>query len=363
MKKYFKLFAIVAFFTLTFTACNNPETKETNVTESIQATESETEAGEENVEKVDKRKVFVSPQWVKSVIDGEQEESKNYVILDAAWGEEKDSTYSSEGHIPGAIHVDIASVEGEPMWNLLPADQLEKNMLDLGITKDKVVILSGDDPSGTARVAYAYLWAGVENVKVVDGGRKSWTDAGYEFEKESNSPKPADDFGAKVPVHPEYQLSIEKVKEKLDSQDKDFQLVSIRSENEWLGKTSGYTYMDKAGEPKGAIWGMGGSDPYHMEDYLHDDGTYKTPEELKTMYDELGISLDKEMSFYCGTGWRASIPFLILYENGNDNISMYDGGWFEWISDPTNKVQVGDPNSNDVEYTTVDKLPNDKAAK
>ena len=92
-------------------------------------------------EAVAKEKVFVTPEWVKSVIDGNQEESENYVILEASWGTYKDSPDYTDGHIPGAIHVDIASVESEPYWNLSDPEVVEKGMLDLGITKDKTVIL------------------------------------------------------------------------------------------------------------------------------------------------------------------------------------------------------------------------------
>ena len=61
---------------------------------------------------MDVKKVFVSPQWVKSVIDGEQEESKKYIILEASWGSADDSPDYNTGHIPGAVHVDIATSRG-----------------------------------------------------------------------------------------------------------------------------------------------------------------------------------------------------------------------------------------------------------
>lgn len=98
----------------------------------------------------------------------------------------------------------------------------------------------------------------------------------------------------------------------------------------------GYYYIDKAGEPKGAVWGKAGSDPYHMEDYTHEDVTYITMDEMKELWKDLNFTLDNELSFYCGTGWRASIPFLIMYENG------YTG---------------------EIIYATVGELSNDKAAK
>ena len=64
-----------------------------------------------------------------------------------------------------------------------------------------------------------------------------------------------------------------------------------------------------------------------------------------------------------GTGWRATVPFLVLYENGYDNISVYDGGWYEWLMHDDYPVQVGDPASDDCVHTTVGELPTGKAAK
>lgn len=350
-KKIFSLLLMVTLMITAFAGCKKEEKKPV--------------VNEENTKKaeaVDVKKVFVSPQWVKNVIEGEQEESKKYVILEASWGTADESPDYNKGHIPGAVHVDIASIEGEPYWNLKSPEEVLKTMLDLGVTKDTAVILYGADVSGTARVAYAYIWAGVENVKVLNGGLNAWTKAGYDLEKTANASTPAKEFGAKVPVHPEFWLSIDDVKKKLED-DSNFRLVSIRSYKEFLGETSGYSYIEKAGEPKGAVWGKGGSDPYHMEDYTHEDGTYITMDEMKELWKDLKFTLDNELSFYCGTGWRASIPFLIMYENGYTNMSMYDGGWFQWQMNNDLPVQVGDPKTGKVVYTTVGELSNDKAAK
>ncbi len=64
---------------------------------------------------------------------------------------------------------------------------------------------------------------------------------------------------------------------------------------------------------------------------------------MKGYLEESGASLDNELSFYCGTGWRATIPFLICYENGMTNMTVYDGGWYQWQMDDSLPVQVGIP--------------------
>lgn len=311
-------------------------------------------------EAVDTKTVYVTPDWVQSVIDGNQEESSDYVILECAWGEEADDPAYGEGHIQGAYHMNTDYIESEEYWNIRTPEEIEQVLKDYGITKDTTVICYGADGVNSAddRVALALLWAGVENVKCLDGGYAAWTEAGYKGETGSNKPEAIEDFGTTVPAHPEYILSIDEVKDKLANDD-NFKLVSIRSEAEWLGETSGYGYIDRAGEPEGAIWGHDTDDG----SYNNEDGTTVGPEKLEEYLAESGASLDNELSFYCGTGWRAAIPFLILYENGYTNMTLYDGGWFQWQMDDENPVQVGDPASDDCVHTTVGELSTDKAAK
>ena len=319
-----------------------------------EAKEADTNTEKVTAEAVDTKTVFVTPEWVQSVIDGNQKESENYVIGEVSWGTYKDSPSYTKGHIPGAIHINTDSVEEGPVWNILSPEKIEKSMLENGITKDTTVILYGD-PSAAGRVAFTYLWAGVENVKMLNGGIEAWEKAGYKTETDVVEAKKAENFGTKVPAHPEYCLSIEDTKEKL--KDENFKLVSIRSEDEFLGKTSGYAYINKAGEPEGAVWG------FDTDRYVNEDGTCINMEQMKELWNECDFSADNELSFYCGTGWRACVPWLICYENGMTNMTVFDGGWNEWQMDDSNPVQVGDPASDDCVHTTVGELSNDKAAK
>ncbi len=318
-------------------------------------------SGTAEVAPVEKTKVFVSPEWVKSVIDGKQEESKDFVILEAAWGEVADDKAYTDGHIPGAIHMNTDYVESEEFWNIRTPEEITELMKKYGITKDTTVITYGNTPVIAAddRVAMTLLWAGVENVKNLSGGIDAWKNAGYELETTVNEPKATDkDFGVTIPAHPEYILSIDQVKDKLKN-DKNFKLVSIRSRDEFEGKTSGYGYIDRAGEPLGAIWGHDTDDG----SYNNADGTVVGLDKLNEYLKESGASTENEISYYCGTGWRAAIPFLIEYENGIKNVSVYDGGWFQWQKDGENPVQLGAPGSADYKEVKVKDLSTDKAKK
>lgn len=308
---------------------------------------------------VETKQVFVTPQWVQSVIDGNQPESADYKILEVSWGEESDSATYTKGHIPGAVHLNTDLVEEPEKWNFRTAPEFAELFKDFGITDKTCVIVYGKDANDSAddRAALGFLWCGVENVKCLDGGMAKWTEAGYKTDTESVKPEATDkDFGVDIPAHPEYILSLDQVKDKL-ANDSKFKLVSIRSYDEYTGKTSGYSYIDRAGEPKGAIWGHDTDDG----SYTTDDGTTVSLDVLSQYLADYDASTDDELCFYCGTGWRAAIPFLICYQNNLTNMSVFDGGWNEWQMNPDLEVQIGDPKTGDVTYTTVAELATDKA--
>ncbi|MDY6065256.1 MAG: rhodanese-like domain-containing protein [Finegoldia sp.] len=302
------------------------------------------------------REVFVTADYVNDVISGKKDVGK-YVVAEVAWGEAKDSPDYLTKHIPGAIHINTDSIEEGPIWNLKSPEEIKKAFLDYGVDKDTTLIIYGPD-TGAHRVAFTALYAGVNHVKVLDGGLKAWEAKGYETQAEEVKAEKAGDFGIEVPANPQYLLTINQVSEKL--KDPNFQLISIRSEKEWLGTESGYSYIPRAGEIKGALWGKSGSDNSDMSFYQNEDGTNKAWDEITKMWADQGISTDKDLSFYCGTGWRATLPWLMAYQEGL-NPTLYDGGWNEWQMHDDKEVQVGDPKASDVQNTTVKELPTDKA--
>lgn len=314
-----------------------------------------------NVVKADEvtnaKQVYVSPEWVKNAIDGDVAEYENAFVSEVSWGELSGAKNYKKAHVPGAYHINSDAVEYDdcdpwPMgdgyddfalygeleikpednFNIRSAEQLAEFLKRNNITKDTKVILYGRSASDSSvtRVAFAMLYAGVEDVKVIDGGMQGWNNANLPTETTVNEQVAGGDdyaFGTAIPAHSEYIMSIEDVKDNLEN-DPNFRLVSIRSEEEFVGKTSGYGYIadDHAGEPLGAVWGHNTDDG----SYVTEDGKVASIENLKAVLAESGSSLENEISFYCGTGWRATIPFLIAYQAGVEDISLYDGGWWLW---------------------------------
>ena len=353
--------AFVMVGSIALAGCSGSQQNESKSSETTTETK-------QTVASVSKQRVYVTPEWLKSALDGDQSGYKDVLVAEVVYDEEGlADTYNKE-HIAGAgyvFDVDVEDADGteERPYNILPANEVEANFLSRGIDKDTKLVLYGEDISGVARVAYAALWAGVEDVKVLNGGLDAWKKAGFDVESSKADIKAKSSFGTTVPAHPEYYTSMADAKSKLEN-DSNFKLVSIRSQPEWLGETSGYTYIDRAGEPEGAVWGKGAQTASDVADFTNSDGTVKELDEVwNTVWNDVDFTKDNHLAFYCGTGWRACVPFLLMYQEGYaKSVSLYDGGWYEWQMYGDNPVQVGDPKSSTCQHVTVADLPTDKAS-
>lgn len=283
---------------------------------------------------------LVYPQWLHQLMQGKKVAAApagDYKIIEAAWGAPK---FYLLNHIPGAGYIDTNEVESEPLWNKVSDDKLKALLAKQGIRHDTTVILYGRDVYAAARVAQIMLYAGVKDVRLLDGGWKTWSDAGLPVERGMPAKVTAAvDFGAPIPGQPQLMVDMEQARGMLHR--KDASLVSIRSWPEFIGETSGYSYIKPKGEIAGARWGHAGSDATHMEDFHNPDGTMRSADDIAAMWKEWNILPDQHVAFYCGTGWRASETFVYARAMGWKNVSVYDGGWYEWSSHPKNPITTG----------------------
>lgn len=299
---------------------------------------------------------LVHPEWLARLMRGEESfehEADSFIVAHTSFDNRDDY---NNGHIPGAIPLDTLFLEEPEHWNRRNPDELEKALLANGITRDTVVILYGrignpsmKDPHpgrfagqiAAMRAALLLMYAGVRDVRVLDGGLDAWISAGYEVTDEEVIPKPVEKFGCRIPAHPEYVIDIEQAKEYLA--DPMSELVCMRSWPEFIGEKSGYHYIGPRGRIPGAVFGNCGSDAYHMENYRNLDNTMLCYREIASSWREVGIVPEKRIAFYCGTGWRASEGFFYAYLMGWDHMAVYDGGWYEWSIDEGNPVETGIP--------------------
>jgi 3-mercaptopyruvate sulfurtransferase SseA len=286
---------------------------------------------------------LVSPEWLNELITkGSAPEYKNdrHIICHAHYRNKEDY---KKGHIPGAIDIDTLLLESPETWNRRSPEELKKALENSGITSDTTVILYGrfsypdnDDPFpgssaghlGAMRCTFIMMYAGVKDVRLLNGGLQSWLDEGFEITTEESRKQPVSDFGCEIPALPGLAVDLQEAKEILKAEDKN--LVCVRSRREYTGEVSGYNYIEKKGRIPGAVFADCGSDAYHMENYRNLDHTTREYHEIEKDWKDSGITRDKFNAFYCGTGWRASEAFFNAWLMGWSNIAVFDGGWFEW---------------------------------
>jgi molybdopterin synthase sulfurtransferase len=301
---------------------------------------------------------LVHTEWLRQLLDGGQPEAFDggrFLLFHVNFGVPEEY---EENHLPGAFYLDTNWLEDpDNIWQRRSPAELDKAVRSLGITSDTTVIVYGRDTEGQAnekwpgrragqiaatRALAILRYAGVEDVRLLDGGYDWWVRDGYPLETVQRVPTPVESFGVSIPQRPDFIVDIDEAKSILADQ-QGSALVSVRTWKEHIGKVSGYNYIGPAGRIAGDVWGNCGTDAYHMQHYRTVDNTMRPYPEIAANWAEAGITADKRVAFYCGTGWRASETWFYAYLMGWQTIAVYDGGWYEWSADPINNpIEAGE---------------------
>ncbi len=311
---------------------------------------------ERPIRRLERYRHLVHPAWLHALIGGGTPEAPprgDWVLCHAHFDHPADY---ARGHIPGALSLDTNLLETPETWNRRSPDQLRDALLGLGITHDTTVVLYGrfshptyeqPDPGKSAgqlaamRCALIMLYAGVKDVRVLNGGIHAWEAAGLPLSTDPVAPRPVAGFGAQVPGRPDYVMDMPEARRLVESDGGE--LVSVQGWAEYIGEFSGYHYIEKKGRIPGAVFGNTGSDAYHMENLRNLDNTTREFGEVARAWSEAGIVPEKHLAFYCGTGWRASEAFMNAWLMGWPRLAVYDGGWYEWSGDLANPIATGAP--------------------
>ena len=307
------------------------------------------------MEKAANYSAAVSPAWVNSLIDYHKPGSSSaappeytkgrngkYLVFETQWGTLEDmnqgwadNSYLT-GHIPGAIHSNSDTYEnGFPRWFLLPDAELKAAVGSMGITPDTTVVVYSSSTIFAARLWWILKYAGVTDVRFLNGGMQQWSANGFPVETTINNPVPTTYNGS---INSQYLASTPYVAANYNSGAA--QLVDVRAAGEYSGMISGYGYLVNKGRIPGAVWAYNADDSSLI--YRDNDGTLRSYEEIKKMWGGLGIKstlsptlLDQEAIFYCGGGYRSSLTFFYAYLMGYSNIRNYAEGWSGWSTDYT----------------------------
>ena len=213
------------------------------------------------VERLANHEKLVHTHWLRAVLDGRRPEaapSGRWLLFHVNFGVPEEY---EEGHLPGALYLDTNWLEDPADWNRRTPDELEAALRALGISHDTTVILYGRDTEGQAnekwpgrragqiaatRAGLILRYAGVDDIRVLDGGYDHWVRAGGALETTQREPSPVASFGVTIPQRPELIIDIGEAKEMLAEQ-AGAALVSVRTWREHIGAVSGYNYIGPAG--------------------------------------------------------------------------------------------------------------------
>ncbi|NOT63475.1 MAG: sulfurtransferase [Acidobacteria bacterium] len=269
----------------------------------------------------------VSPAWVFEAMKGlmDSPQAPRVIIIEASWAKLADAKEYRAGHLPGALHLNTDELEdGAPTWHLRKPRELHRVLGALGITPETTVIVYSHQTIAAARIWWVLLYAGVRDVRLLNGGVTAWQAAGYPVETKINKLTPTRFTGR---VNHQWRATTAYVKTHLRNRDK--QLADARSHEEFIGAVSGYDYMKMKGRLPGAVAIGDADDAARL--YVNADGTLRDPREIMAQWQAAGLVPEKhELIFYCGSGWRSSLTFLYAWLLGFERIRNYSDGWSGW---------------------------------
>jgi thiosulfate/3-mercaptopyruvate sulfurtransferase len=261
--------------------------------------------------------VLVDTQWVENHLS---DDSIRIVEVD-----ENPALYA-EGHIPGAIGFD---------WKKDLQDQVKRDFLapaefgellgSRGISNDHTIVLYGDRNNWFAAYTYWYLrYYGHDNVKLMNGPREKWISEGR--------PTSAD-----VPSYTSQRFTARDGDESIRARRDEVvaalgsskRLVDVRSPQEYSGELIAMAGYEQEGAQRAGHIPGAASVPWAQA--VQQDGTFKSADELRQLYQGKGVIDGNPVIAYCRIGERSAHTWFVLHELlGQDDVKNYDGSWTEW---------------------------------
>jgi len=237
-----------------------------------------------------------------------------------------DFSLYEKGHIAGAVGWN---------WENDLCDQVRRDIIDraafeklcsqAGIANDTIVVLYGDANNWFAAWAFwQFKIYGHRDVRLMNGGRKKWELEGRTYTTDLPPVSPAR-YQAR---EPDFQIRAFQPAVYEHVKARDINLVDVRSPDEFTGRVIAPPGLNETAQRGGHIPGARNI-PWAMA--VNEDGTFKSPEQLRALYEGAGVTPDRETIAYCRIGERSSHTWYVLkYLLGYPNVRNYDGSWTEW---------------------------------
>ncbi len=263
-------------------------------------------------------------------------EAGNVILLDASYhlsGTGRDARAEYEaGHIPGAAFLDLGTLcdDASALDNTVPtAQQFEARVRALGVSNDSRVVLYDDSPlHSAARGWFLFTLFGATDVRILDGGLAKWKAESRPETGDVPLPTTGDFIAAPNPGL---------------LRDKSAVLASLGGEEQVVDARGAgrFTGTDPEPRPGMASGHIPGARNLPIGLLYEADGTMKDAAGIEAEFIGAGVDLHRPVITSCGSGVTAAVLSLGLAMLGKRDVSLYDGSWSDWGSDPDTPKQSG----------------------
>jgi thiosulfate/3-mercaptopyruvate sulfurtransferase len=251
-----------------------------------------------------------------------------------------DTTAYETGHLPGAVAFNWTTQLNDPTKrDLVSREELQELLRSAGVNDDSLVVFYGDNNNWFAAWAYWQLrYHGIENVRLLDGGRKKLEAAGLPLTTGQAAPGAGN---IEVPSGTNEAIRAYRDQVLAGIGEAGRGMVDVRSPEEFRGELAAPAHLpQEAAQRKGHV-PTAANVPWASA--VAEDGTFKPSAELAELYAGKGITPDKEIVAYCRIGERSSHTWFVLHELLRyPNVRNYDGSWTEYGSLVGAPIETGD---------------------
>ncbi|MBJ7578799.1 3-mercaptopyruvate sulfurtransferase [Devosia sp. MC532] len=272
---------------------------------------------------------FVTTDWLSAHL-----EDDNLVIVDASWHmpnlARDPRTEFREGHIPGAVFFDIDAISdtSTDLPHMLPTPEAFAQAVGaLGISETSQILIYDETGLFSApRAWWTFKIFGAQNVAMLEGGGPKWRSEQRPTQTGDQSPEPTIFTPS---FTPEAVVDFDTVLARLT--DKKAQILDARPAPRFNAEVPEPRAGLRSGHMPGAINVPVGT--------LSEAGQLRSETELKALFAERGIDLNRPIITTCGSGITAAVLSLALQRAGAKSVAIYDGSWTEWGGRPDAPIE------------------------
>ena len=192
------------------------------------------------------------------------------------------------------------------------------------------MVVYGEDPREPARVWWLLRYWGFKDVRLLNGGWPAWAAQNSAASRETPAVKEAT---PKLAAQADRLATKEQVLDVVKKRDR--QIIDARSEKEYCG-------VEKLTNRRGGA--IPGARQLEWSDLLDPEThRFKPAAELRKLFGQAGVALDRPTTTYCQSGGRASVMAFGLELMGAKDVRNYYASWNEWGNAADTPVEPGKP--------------------